>query len=281
VSTALRIFASTAALTPDERLVVLGQQVRRLAAADTLVVQTTDSANTLRVVHADGVYHDVLQGRSSVVGQGVTGWVAANGQFALNSPARVEFDAATAPALRACTAVPLFRNGSVCGVLSVYSIEQNHFTHDNLNFLNAVAGLVSSTLQHDRSPEEFATQALTELGMSELLQANLAADSAYLRQLYLVSGDRAKVDRIQSLFLECDSDAIVVRLTDGDLLCICAAADESLRTRIPQYYGCKIANTLFPTDGSLALELIAKLRQRLRGDSTHVAVSNVADAQLH
>jgi putative nucleotidyltransferase with HDIG domain len=280
IGMALRLFASTAGLPAHERLSVLAHQVRRIAAADTVVVQTTDATNTLRIVHADGLYQELLQHRSSIVGHGVTGWVAANGQFALNSPARLEFEAGMAAALQACTAVPLFRNGLVCGVLSVYSIETNHFTHENLVFLTGIAGLVSSTIEA-HTPGEATAGALTERGVSELLQSNLRSDPKYSCQLLLVSGDHAKIERIQSALLDCDPHAIVARLTPDTLLCISTFTGKSLREQIPHGSDCTFVDALFPGDGRSACELLASLRQSSHGDLAQVLSSTAVRAQRH
>jgi len=278
---ALRVFASTAGLASHERLSVLAQQIRRIATADTVIVQSTDATNTLRVVHTDGLYHDTLQDRTSMVGHGVTGWVAANGQFALNSPARVEFEAGTAEALQACTAVPLLLNRLVCGVLSVYSIEPNHFTYRNLNFLSAIGALVASTLESQISFTETKDQGLTESGISELLQAQLAADPAYSCQLLLVSGDHGKIDRIQSVLLERDPDAIIARLSADALACVSAVTNGALREGVPFGSGCKLASARFPEDGSVARELLASLRQSRQDALAQSTLTDVSRAQLH
>jgi GAF domain-containing protein len=81
------------------------------------------------------------------LGQGVTGWVAANKQSMVNTDAELDLgDIArfASPPLRSCVSVPLVDGGEVDGVLTIYS--PYAFSEMDHLFLESVAAQLSSML---------------------------------------------------------------------------------------------------------------------------------------
>jgi putative nucleotidyltransferase with HDIG domain len=74
------------------------------------------------------------------LGQGLSGWVAANRHTIVNSDPRLDFgDAAAGLGLRACLSTPVFALGTVVGVLSVYTARPGGFSDDDVHGVGAIA----------------------------------------------------------------------------------------------------------------------------------------------
>jgi len=74
-------------------------------------------------------------------GQGLAGWVAETGNYIINGNPKVEpgLEGSRSFALCSALAVPLSNAGRTVGVLSVYTLQPDAFTSDNLNVLQASA----------------------------------------------------------------------------------------------------------------------------------------------
>jgi putative nucleotidyltransferase with HDIG domain len=258
----LRICSATADLPAGDRLAVMATQLRRSIAADTLILQSLDPGGTLRVVQTDGLYNDVLSRHTSALGHGVTGWVAANAQPALNAAASLEFERGTASDLETCVAVPLLHRGNVCGVISLYSTEPNRFTLDHLRILTAAAAPVSSSLISQ--PNDDAASTITEEELSFLFEAHIIADPTYSARVVLVTGGYSQADRLQCMSAHSSRGDMVFTLTTGDMVCVTShRPGESEKALSPQSVdGCRVGSCWFPEDGRSIPELLIRLHQR-------------------
>src|SRR6476660_1262145 len=74
-------------------------------------------------------------------GQGLAGWVAETGNYIINGNPKVEpgLEGSRSFALCSAMAVPLSYAGCTVGVLSVYALQPDAFTSENLNVLQASA----------------------------------------------------------------------------------------------------------------------------------------------
>ncbi len=88
-----------------------------------------------------------------VVGDKLTGWVAANRQVIVNSDAALNLGAAAqaAPALRSCLSVPLLSGGTLAGVLSLYGSARDAFTDDHGRLVQMVAPHLAQAIESARS----------------------------------------------------------------------------------------------------------------------------------
>jgi putative nucleotidyltransferase with HDIG domain len=81
------------------------------------------------------------------LGERLSGWVAATGQTAMNSDARLDFEEAAreGSALRTALVVPITRGGLCAGVLSFYAESPNAFDDGHRRFAERVSKLVGDT----------------------------------------------------------------------------------------------------------------------------------------
>ena len=94
--------------------------------------------------YAAGPAASALGGLSIVVGQQLTGWVAANARSVINSDARLDLGGDASPSARMVIAIPLVRDGSIVGVMSLYRAES--FSADQSRMLEAIAPHLTTSL---------------------------------------------------------------------------------------------------------------------------------------
>ncbi len=90
--------------------------------------------------------------QSILVGDKLTGWVAANRQVIVNSDAALDLGASAheSPALRSCLSVPLLAGGTLVGVLSLYGGERDAFSEDHGRLVQMVAPHLAQAIESAR-----------------------------------------------------------------------------------------------------------------------------------
>jgi len=112
-----------------------------------------NNGNLLVPHYIDGARAESLTMEPVALGEGISGWVAATGKTIINGNPEVETNhiasADPAESLRSALALPLYGpNGSVFGVLTLYSVVANAFSKDHLRILLAVESKFSLSLQN-------------------------------------------------------------------------------------------------------------------------------------
>ena len=140
-----RSLAAPLALTDAAERV--SKQLRRVLPASTTVFYTYDVVqDELAVAHASGEHAGLFYGIRIPRGQRLTGWVAANRQTILNSDPVLdlgEIARSSQPRLRTCLSTPLINEGTIVGVLSLYSAHRAGFSQDHRRIAEAVARQVA------------------------------------------------------------------------------------------------------------------------------------------
>jgi putative methionine-R-sulfoxide reductase with GAF domain len=135
-----------------------------LALASTLVTGVPDDVTiawylvderTERLVLADaaGAAAPQLRGTTIGIGDGVSGWVAAQRQAIVNSEAALDLGEAArtiAPPLESCLSVPLVTGNVLVGTLTLYSAERHPFTDEQCRMLQMVAPHIVQAIQSAR-----------------------------------------------------------------------------------------------------------------------------------
>lgn len=89
------------------------------------------------------------------LGEGVSGWVAANRQTIVNSDPALDFgEAALRLDLRACLSIPIFDFGTLAGVFSLYAPQPNAFSSDHVHLLGRL-GQEQALAAPGGEPEEW------------------------------------------------------------------------------------------------------------------------------
>jgi putative nucleotidyltransferase with HDIG domain len=127
-------------LTLDETLSAATLRLRHLVPFDALAVFALRGDNLVpRFAMGENVRH--LSSLRIRNGQGLAGWVAETGNYIINGNPKVEpgLEGSRSFALCSALAVPLSHAGHTVGVISVYSLQPDAFTPENLNVLQASA----------------------------------------------------------------------------------------------------------------------------------------------
>jgi putative nucleotidyltransferase with HDIG domain len=108
-----------------------------------------------RLVAADafGAAAASLRGASILIGDKLTGWVAANRQVIVNSDAALDLGAGAAhatPPLKSALSVPLLAGDAVVAVLTLYAGERDAFTDDHGRLIQMLAPHLAQAIQSAR-----------------------------------------------------------------------------------------------------------------------------------
>lgn len=157
-------------LNVSETLALLASKIRNLAPYDACAVYLLNSQTEMMSPYqAVGDYGNALEEIELKVGEGVTGWVAANRQTLINvSPAP---DFSENPFLRSvfqsCLCLPLCIEDSILGVISLYAAVPNAFSDDHLRLMETItpqaASAINNAIIYEETQEDAYTDMLTGL----------------------------------------------------------------------------------------------------------------------
>ena len=119
----------------------------------------------LSVAHAIGRDDQILLERQMRIGLGVSGWVFLNQASLCNSGPRLDFSALQVELSDDyfySLAVPLMKNNTVLGVLTLYSVEATPYTNEHTRILESIARLAGDAIINAREHEEMETTAMTD-----------------------------------------------------------------------------------------------------------------------
>jgi HD-GYP domain-containing protein (c-di-GMP phosphodiesterase class II)/putative methionine-R-sulfoxide reductase with GAF domain len=129
----------------------ISKHLRRLVPASTCVLYVYDPVvDDLTVAYAAGEHSGQFQGLRIPRGERLTGWVAANRQSILNSDPVLdlgEVARSLKPRLYSCLGIPSIHEGTLIGVLTLYSSQRDAFTQEHRRISEAVARQASLTLK--------------------------------------------------------------------------------------------------------------------------------------
>jgi putative nucleotidyltransferase with HDIG domain len=109
-------------------------------ASDACVFAIDSHHDALVPVYSTPALREAVDALDLRLGQGLSGWVAANRHTIVNSDPRLDFgDAAVGLGFRSCMSTPVFALGTVVGVLSVYTAQPGGFSPDDVRDVGAIA----------------------------------------------------------------------------------------------------------------------------------------------
>lgn len=189
-------------LSLHETLSVVGARLEQLVPHDAVAIYLRHGG-TLRAEHVRGEDLRMLSSLEIPVGEGLSGWVALENQPIMNGNPSVEASYLNDPSvfsvLRSALAVPLAEGDKVVGVLTLYRLEKDGFTEDNLRVLMAInsklANAVSNALRFQQVESSAAIDVLTGLPNARALFTHLDLQVA-----------RCKVDETSLAVVVCDLD---------------------------------------------------------------------------
>lgn len=189
-------------LSLHETLSVVASRIEQLVPHDSIAIYLRHG-NILRAEHVHGEDLRLLSSLEIPVGEGLSGWVVAENKPIMNGNPSVEPSYLNDPGafslLRSALAVPLADGDNPVGVLTLYRLEKDAFTEDDLRVLMAInsklATAMSNALRFQQVESSATIDALTGLPNARALFAYLDNEVA-----------KSKVNESPVAVLVCDLD---------------------------------------------------------------------------
>jgi diguanylate cyclase (GGDEF)-like protein/putative nucleotidyltransferase with HDIG domain len=177
-------------LDVEHTLAILVDKVGHVVPFDTCMVYVYDEMEGYaRARHVVGKYADILTGRCITPGEGVTGFALANRSAVNQLHPSLDFtnlNPAAGIKFHSMASLPLFKDDTLLGAVSVYSTELEQYTHDHLRLLETVTTLASDALanamQHAEAESHALTDVLTGLPNARALSIRFEEEAARARR---------------------------------------------------------------------------------------------------
>jgi diguanylate cyclase (GGDEF)-like protein/putative nucleotidyltransferase with HDIG domain len=173
-------------LNLNDTITLVANKLRSIVPFDTCVIFIVDEKSGKAVAaHVAGEDLEAFSHRRMSVGDGITGWVIANGRSMCN--ASPELDLVGVPediarAFRGALVSPLLREDGAFGAITLYSKSRSSYTTEHVRLLESVCQHASSALNNaltfEKTKESALVDQLTELpnarGFYMMLEQRLA-----------------------------------------------------------------------------------------------------------
>jgi diguanylate cyclase (GGDEF)-like protein len=152
-------------LSLDETLSVLSVRLRKLVPFDSIAIYVLRDSKLIPE-YVSGDNFRLFSSLEIPLGQGLSGWVAANRKPIVNGNPSVEpgylSDPTKHSALRSAIAVPLEGVSGVLGALTLYKAEADSFTPDHLRVLLAISSKVALSIENALKYQQAESSATTD-----------------------------------------------------------------------------------------------------------------------
>ncbi len=152
-------------LSLDETLSVLSVRLRKLVPFDSIAIYVLRDSKLIPE-YVSGDNFRLFSSLEIPLGQGLSGWVAANRKPIVNGNPSVEpgynSDPAKHTTLRSAIAVPLEGVSGVLGALTLYKSEADSFTQDHLRVLLAISSKVALSIENALKYQQAESSATTD-----------------------------------------------------------------------------------------------------------------------
>ncbi|HVZ17511.1 MAG TPA: HD domain-containing phosphohydrolase, partial [Terriglobales bacterium] len=152
-------------LSLDETLSVLSVRLRKLVPFDSIAIFVLRESKLIPE-YVSGDNFRLFSSLEIPLGQGLSGWVAANRKPIVNGNPLVEpgyiADPTRFTTLRSAISVPLEGSTGVLGALSLYKAEAESFTQDHLRVLLAISSKVALSIENALKYQQAESSATTD-----------------------------------------------------------------------------------------------------------------------
>jgi len=189
-------------LNMNDTVTLISNKLRAIVPFDSCIIFVVEDLTGKAVaVHASGDHADIFHRRHMNVGDGITGWVIANGRSMCNSSPELDLVGVpdeVARNYRGVLVSPLIREDGAFGAITLYSKSRTSYTTEHVRLLESVAQHAASALNNaisfEKTKESALTDMLTELpnarGFYMVLEQRLAECQRMNREsLALISMD--------------------------------------------------------------------------------------------
>jgi diguanylate cyclase (GGDEF)-like protein len=173
-------------LNLNDTVALITNKLRSIIPFDTCIIFTVDEKSGKAVaVHVAGEDIELFARRKMSIGDGITGWVIANGRSMCNASPELDLVGLPDDVVRQFRGVlvsPLLREDGAFGSITLYSKSRTSYSSEHVRLLESVAQHASSALNNaltfEKTKESALTDPLTDLpnarGFYMMLEQRLA-----------------------------------------------------------------------------------------------------------
>jgi len=173
-------------LNMNDTVTLISNKLRAIVPFDSCIIFIVDDHSGKAIaIHAGGDHAELFYRRQMNVGEGITGWVIANGRSMCNSSPELDLIGVSEEIARNYRGVlvsPLIREDGAFGAIALYSKSRSSYTTEHVRLLESVAQHAASALNNaitfEKTKESALTDALTDLpnarGFYMVLEQRLA-----------------------------------------------------------------------------------------------------------
>lgn len=157
-------------LSVTETMNLLSSRIKRFVPYSACAIYLVNPSDDRVIPHfVTGMYKDILDGVEGKLGEGVTGWVAANNKSLMNVSPGPDFPnlKLLRAVFKSCLSVPLALESSLVGVITLYSNNENVYHHDHLRLMETIsphaASAINNAVIYQETQEDAFSDPLTGL----------------------------------------------------------------------------------------------------------------------
>jgi diguanylate cyclase (GGDEF)-like protein/putative nucleotidyltransferase with HDIG domain len=158
-------------LNLNDTVTLISNKLKAIVPFDTCLIFVVDEKSGKAIAaHVAGEHADVFSKRRITVGDGITGWVIANGRSMCNGSPELDLvgvDEDIAKAYRGVLVSPLLREDGTFGAISLYSKSRTSYTTEHVRLLESVcqhaASALNNAMTFEKTKESALVDPLTEL----------------------------------------------------------------------------------------------------------------------
>lgn len=280
---AVTLFALAQAVSGQQSVFDIGHvtfsQLRRLVPhAFGLLFVYLEATDEVKVAYVSGDSSAVLTGMRIVVGERLTGWVAANRQTIRNSDPVLdlgEVGKTLVPRPRSCLSTPVVSEGHLAGVLTIYSAHTNFFTEEHERIIEAAARQIAAGVRraaaqsgaHDRDRLKPSLNAIPRESLVESIPPGTCLvlfDQDPREQNRVDLSDLAA--RLSAMFAPTD---LIFRRGDRQIAILSTDSENAVSERmtgetINSISGIRASIAVAPRDGNSVEQLLGSAERQFR-----------------
>lgn len=158
-------------LNMNDTVTLIANKLHAIVPFDTCIIYIVDDRSGKAIaIHAGGDHVELFNRRRISIGDGITGWVIANGRSMCNSSPELDLVGIpdeVAKNYRGVLVSPLIREDGTFGAITLYSKGRTSYTTEHVRLLESVAQHAASALNNaitfEKTKESALTDPLTEL----------------------------------------------------------------------------------------------------------------------
>jgi diguanylate cyclase (GGDEF)-like protein len=158
-------------LNLSDTVALVANKLRAIVPFDTCVIYLVDERSGKAVAaHVAGEHAESFQRRRVTVGEGISGWVIANGRSMCNTPPELDLVGVpeeVAEKIKGVLIAPLLRENGAFGAITLYSTTRASYTTEHVRLLESVcqhaAIALNNAITFEKTKESALSDPLTDL----------------------------------------------------------------------------------------------------------------------